>query len=213
MKRQEQEQGRRTRKRLQMLALLANTSATLFEEHGYDAVTMEQIAAAADVAKRTLYNHFPTKEAVLAYWLDAQLDRDLAGLQDKLAQHCDFRGQVDCVLDASAQWCEKHPVVLKAYLQYRLMNAGTGAAEQASSGKGDISAAWYQLIAHGQNTGELDDALCPERLATWFHHLYLGAVLRWLSNPGLSLRSELVSITDLFLNGARPLRAAGRAGR
>ncbi len=45
--------------------------------HGYESVTMEQIAAAADVARGTLYNHFPFKEAVLAYWIHGQLAKDL----------------------------------------------------------------------------------------------------------------------------------------
>ena len=34
----------------------------LFAEHGFDAVTVDQVAAAADVAKKTVFNYFPTKE-------------------------------------------------------------------------------------------------------------------------------------------------------
>ena len=50
------EAGRRERKRIQTLDHLAATAFSLFEQHGYDAVTMEQIAAQADVSKGTLYN-------------------------------------------------------------------------------------------------------------------------------------------------------------
>ena len=51
--------GLRERKRLQTLDLLTRSAYTLFETHGYDSVTMEQIAAQAGVSKGTLYNHFP----------------------------------------------------------------------------------------------------------------------------------------------------------
>ena len=44
------EPGRRARKRARMLDLLTGTAARLFEQQGYEAVTMEQIAAEADVA-------------------------------------------------------------------------------------------------------------------------------------------------------------------
>ena len=44
------EPGRRERKRAQTLDHLAAVAFALFEEHGYDAVTMEQIAVASDVA-------------------------------------------------------------------------------------------------------------------------------------------------------------------
>lgn len=49
----------RTRARLQEVAL------RLFTAHGFDAVTVEQVAAAAGVSHMTFFRHFPTKEAVL----------------------------------------------------------------------------------------------------------------------------------------------------
>ncbi|MCL7713407.1 TetR/AcrR family transcriptional regulator [Stenotrophomonas mori] len=191
--------GRRARKRQQTRDTLIATAAALFDLHGYDAVTMEQIAAHADVAKRTLYNHFPTKDAVLADWLEAQLARDLADLQPRIAARRGFRARIDTLLDASAAWCERHPARLRAYLQHRMMNAGAA----AGPGSGGPMDAWRLLIARGQDTGELDPALCVERLATAFHHLYFGAMLRWLDGPEPSLRDEFRAITDLFLDGAR----------
>ncbi|MET1072200.1 MAG: TetR/AcrR family transcriptional regulator [Umezawaea sp.] len=72
-------QGRGARERV----LVAAT--TLFQRHGINATTMEQVAAAAPVSKRTLYAHFPTKDdLVVAYLrhlsdsgatLEAMLDR------------------------------------------------------------------------------------------------------------------------------------------
>lgn len=41
-------------------------SSSLFAEHGYYAVSMEDIAAAADVSRATLYRHFSTKDKILA---------------------------------------------------------------------------------------------------------------------------------------------------
>jgi len=44
---------------------LMQTGMRLFAEHGYDAVTMEQIAGEAGVSRRTLYRHFPSKDRIL----------------------------------------------------------------------------------------------------------------------------------------------------
>lgn len=194
-------EGRRARKRQQMLAHLSTTAAMLFEDAGYDAVTMEQIAERADVARRTLYNHFATKEAVLAHWLEAELTRDLAHLQREVARRRSFVSRVGCVLDASAQWCERHPAYLMAYLRHRFSAIGNGEGE-AGEGGGDIVAMWRQLIVAGQQGGELGKAADPEQLAVWFHHLYLAALLRWLSTPGVALRKEFRGIVRLFVNGA-----------
>src|SRR3546814_2502837 len=61
------EGSRRQRKRAQTANHLSATAFRLFETHGYDVVAMEQIAAEADVAKATLYNYFPVKEALIAH--------------------------------------------------------------------------------------------------------------------------------------------------
>ena len=204
------DQGRRERKRLQMLEHLASTAVRLFESHSYESVTMEQIAAEADVAKRTLYNHFPTKEAVVAYWLDAELERDLAHLQSEVRKYKAFRSRIGCVLSASADWCEKHPTYLMAYLRHRFLSIGVVDVGGSGGNARDIAFAWQQLIAGGQQAGELNPALAADQLATWFHHLYLGALLRWLNVPGLSLPKEFQAITDLFVDGAGTKAAAGR---
>ncbi|GAA1477611.1 hypothetical protein GCM10009623_20570 [Nocardioides aestuarii] len=53
--------GRATRTRTH----LQEAATRLFEEQGYDATTVEQIAGAAGVSHMTFFRHFPTKDAVL----------------------------------------------------------------------------------------------------------------------------------------------------
>jgi AcrR family transcriptional regulator len=163
---------------------------------------MEQIAAEADVAKRTLYNHFPTKEAVLAHWLEAELARDLSALRGGMAKCTTFVSRVTYLLNASAAWCAEHPVYLTAYLRHRFLSIGTTEAGGGTTSGSGIALAWQQLIAEGQRAGELSKKLPDDQLATWFHHLYLAALLRWLTVPGLSLRKEFRAITKLFVEGA-----------
>lgn len=197
--------GRRARKRVRMLGHLAGTAARLFESHGYESVTMEEIAARADVAKRTLYNHFPTKEAVLAHWIEAELDRDLTHLQAGMAKRATFVSRVAYLLNASADWCEQHPIYLTAYLRHRFLSAGTAPTAEAggvNTSATGIAFAWQQLIAEGQRAGELSRALSADQLATWFHHLYLAALLRWLTVPGLTLRKEFRAMSKFFVEGA-----------
>ena len=56
---------------------IARAAATLFSERGYEAVSVLDVAAAADVSEQTVYNHFPTKEDPV-FDRTATLDRALA---------------------------------------------------------------------------------------------------------------------------------------
>src|SRR3954469_15426919 len=53
---------RRARKKARTRAEIRTVAQRLFAEHGFDAVTIADIAGEADVAVQTVFNHFATKE-------------------------------------------------------------------------------------------------------------------------------------------------------
>jgi AcrR family transcriptional regulator len=57
--------GLRERKKIETLHRLQEEALRLFDEQGYDATTIEQIAEAAGVSPSTFYRYFPTKEDVV----------------------------------------------------------------------------------------------------------------------------------------------------
>ncbi|MFF0448554.1 TetR/AcrR family transcriptional regulator [Streptomyces sp. NPDC004609] len=60
--REREREGLRERKKRQTRQLISDTATGLFVERGFDAVTIAEVAEAADVSVNTVYNYFATKE-------------------------------------------------------------------------------------------------------------------------------------------------------
>jgi len=59
-------EGLRERKKRQTRETIAEAAMALFVEHGFDAVTVADVARAADVSEKTVFNYFPAKEDLVA---------------------------------------------------------------------------------------------------------------------------------------------------
>jgi len=68
----------RERKKQRTREQIAGAAARLFAAHGYERVTVSDVARAADVSEQTVYNYFPAKQHLV-------LDQDEA-LRDRLVQ-------------------------------------------------------------------------------------------------------------------------------
>ncbi|MBY8342631.1 TetR/AcrR family transcriptional regulator [Streptomyces spinosirectus] len=71
-------EGLRERKKRQTRQYISDVATGLFVERGFDAVTVAEVADAANVSVNTVYNYFPAKE-------DLFLDR-AAGVVDRLSR-------------------------------------------------------------------------------------------------------------------------------
>ncbi|MEV7642761.1 TetR family transcriptional regulator [Streptomyces rubiginosohelvolus] len=102
----------RERRRSEMRRLVQLHAVRLFTDHGYDAVTVADVAGAAGVSSMTVYRHFPTKEDLVLIDQPTQL----------IAEH---------VAESSA----RQPLVR------RIGSALIDAATVATGGNGDEQAA------------------------------------------------------------------------
>jgi AcrR family transcriptional regulator len=72
------EPGLRERKKQRTRELIAETAVRLFVERGFRAVPVAEVARAADVSEKTVFNYFETKED-LVYWRLESFEEELLG--------------------------------------------------------------------------------------------------------------------------------------
>jgi AcrR family transcriptional regulator len=76
-------EGLRERKKLQTRAAIAAAALELFQARGFDAVTVADVARAADVSEKTVFNHFPTKEDLVFAQTGDRLDARVQAIRTR----------------------------------------------------------------------------------------------------------------------------------
>ncbi|WP_205629944.1 TetR/AcrR family transcriptional regulator [Dechloromonas denitrificans] len=190
--------GRRERKRQQQLDHIADTAWALFEAEGFEVVTMERIAEAADLSKVTLYRHFPVKEALLRHVFHRELRAAWPDIQPELARAAPGRARLARFLELQAAWCESRRAFLLPYTRFRLSDSRLPAEGRERSG---MEAIFSELIAQGQAAGEFRADLPVALLAMHLQFAHLATLLRCLTDERLALADELATMLDLVCNG------------
>jgi hypothetical protein len=177
--------GRRERKKLQTRSLLMESAWALFENLGYDQVSMEQIAGVAETSKVTLYKYFPAKESLLSEKLNDAIPLDAC---------VSVNSEIELSICVSqlVSWACTYRTYLPIYINYRL-----GSACKAENGMGSaFRRLAIQRLAH---TPTLTFPLPRARLGTYLEMLCLGAMREWLQDPAFELDRELRQILMLGL--------------
>ncbi|PKR88313.1 TetR family transcriptional regulator [Pleomorphomonas diazotrophica] len=100
-----QGEGLRQRKRRETLERIRDRGIRLFIEKGYAATTLEEIAAAAGISRRTFFYYFKSKDEIL---LSLQADVG-ALLADALRRVPADRRPLDAIRDAAVSVCASIP--------------------------------------------------------------------------------------------------------
>jgi AcrR family transcriptional regulator len=75
-------EGLRERKKRLMRQQLSDTATRMFLEHGFDEVRVADVAEACGVSEKTVFNYFPTKEALVLDRLEGTVASLRTGLAD-----------------------------------------------------------------------------------------------------------------------------------
>lgn len=190
------------RKKEETRKRIISTAVDLFNKQGFEQTTVEQIAEAADVAKGTIFNHFPVKEAIVLAYVQKRLKEVRPEIVKRVETMPDTHARLTALFNLTNEWLENsfNEDVIKRYMTYMIQTLlDTAKNQEARSGYGDIL---QSIISIGQENGEIRRDIPAGTLAIYLDWQNALVMMAWLAYPGVSKTDMINRMTDLFLNGA-----------
>jgi AcrR family transcriptional regulator len=155
--------SRRERKKQRTRREIYEAAMELFGRHGFDAVTIEQICEAADVARATFFHHFPTKSALLF-----EFHRAIAAeLALRLhAPRADAVAELRMMVQLVAERCLEPAEVMGAMLREFASTPMTAAELDAEAQ--DLRELVEGVVRRGQERGEFRESIDARLAAAIF---------------------------------------------
>ena len=190
------------RKKEETRRTISSIAMLLFKRQGFDATTMEQIADEVDIARKTLYNYFPAKEAIVTGYAQGAIReiwdesiRQLQGLPDT-------RSRLKAALIRHWEWGQEELTgeILEKYYVYRMQTLLLSFKDRnLNTGFADILA---YIIRLGQEAHEIRPDMPVEVLADHLEWNYTSAVMHWLADPEkFPIQEGIDRGISLFLDG------------
>ncbi|HZQ77065.1 MAG TPA: mycofactocin system transcriptional regulator [Acidimicrobiia bacterium] len=167
-------------------AELEQVALDLFLRHGFHETTLDDIAAAAGIARRTFFGYFSSKNDVV--WGD--FDALLRGMEAWLDEAPADRPLLDVLTDAVVRFNDLPPEAVPAHRQRMSLILHVPALQAHSTLR---YADWRSVVARfaARRLGLPADDLLPQLIG----HLSLGSAVaaydRWLADDGADLAVHL----------------------
>lgn len=196
------QQSRTERKKDKMRQQIVQVALDLFHKQGFFCTTMEQIAQEVDIAKKTLYNYFPEKEAIISAYAQGIIEEGRAHFDEYICSYPDISSYLLAFFEKATQLCETDPEIWRVYIAYRMRYKVNPTRDtQLRSGLEDL---FTQIIVQAQDNGQIRPDIPAKDLAQQLEMSYSLSVLAWLADPeNVSLSNSLARCVDIFLNGTK----------
>lgn len=180
---------------------LIDAAKQLFDEHGFDAVSVNQIVKLANVAKGTFYQYYETKDDVLAdVCRDEGVDKFREAL-DAVENGTPALEILEKYINFQCDWFESNKHIAEAIIRSALKSVGADKSEDAHRHSRVFLA---KLMMLAQSQGVVRSDIDPREISKIIGSALVLTVLAWCKQPiPGALHTSMKQSIDIILNGIK----------
>ena len=204
--------GRREDKREATRQDILNAAADLFRTKGFDSTSIDDIVAAANLAKGTFYYHFQKKDDLVLAMQESQLKEAAEIAREALAKGESPRKVLFEYLGKAAKWTEENSELSRAIFRHKfekMQNQAQCPPGEEHGPPPSIKKYFFELLIEiieaAQKAGELRSDLKAGEIAQVVIPVVMSARMSWLMGGRGPGGGEAESLSTLMERAMRVL--------
>ena len=193
---------RRQRRKLEVRNRIVDAARDLFRAQGFSATRVTEICERADVAEKTFFNHFPTKQGVLGDLATSAVEELLLSIEvarkrgRSTSERLEifFRALADTMSDAGPPQKELVAAIVQV----------VHASGDTSADARKLHDAVGALVADGLVAGDVTTRHDPETLTEMIIGAYYVLTFNFVNLEGFAVRQQAESMARFLADAFRP---------
>lgn len=187
----------RERNKQKVTERIVAAAMELFKANGCEQTTMDDIAIKAEISRGTLFNYFPSKDALLLPWGQEIMEQYI---KPKLAEYLATQPRTIDVLQFLFVGMSENviaaPDLMRAFVGEALKPTNKPQIDRARTGMLEV---FVQVLRYGQSRGDVRSDIPLEDMAGYMSALQTGLLFHLLESPTTQDSSQVLARLLLFI--------------
>jgi AcrR family transcriptional regulator len=180
--------GRRERRKQEIHDRLLGAARTLFNRKGFEATTVDEICARADVAQKTFFNHFASKAQLLRALAEEGSKQLLADIEAARKRGRSTRARLAAFFEGVAERAAVAGPMHRELLTELIHAIHASGTEPDQARR--LHAAFGALVGDGIDAGDVTRRHAPETLTEMVMGAYYALMFNWANLDGYPIHDK-----------------------
>lgn len=189
---------RRERRKQEVRGRISEAALALFAEQGCEVTTVEEICEQADVARKTFYNYYPSKQELIRELSEAMLYDETENLVDLAIEKCaTTRQRLRYFCEHMASNMERYETLERSLIHQTMLDLSSEDSK-APQQLGKLNAAFTRLIEEGRRLGDVNTRHSPEFLGEMAVGAMNAVILNWVHLDNYPVLQRIEELSDFL---------------
>lgn len=191
--------SRREQRKMEVRGRINEAALALFSAKGVELTTVEEICESAEVARKTFYNYYSSKQDLIRALSDSMLyDETSNVIELALEKYDSTRERVEYIYGVMIDNLQRYEELERCLVHQALLDLSSENS-QIRQRLGDLNAAFSELVRDGLRLGDVSESYSAEFIGEMIVGLINATIINWVHDPAYPVFDRIDEVKRLTL--------------